>query len=93
MAPTRSLIFAVGAAVLATAFPGNAAEAAPRGWQCSYANTPLNANTTTVYYYCTNKSLSHAKARARVQCGKLDFCVTGSCIPLKYTPRSVCKRE
>lgn len=78
--------------VLATALSPGIADAAPRGWECSYAITPLGPNSTTTYYTCSGSSLTQTRARARARCRRLNWCVTGSCLPLKFTPRRRCGR-
>ena len=91
------LLAATGAAMLATAFAQGTAHAAPKGWRCGYAVTPIVGpffnDRGPFYYACFGKSLSETRARARADCRRRPSCVTGACLPLDFTPRSTCGRE
>ena len=55
---TRSLRLAVtGAAMLAVTFLHDSAQAAPKGWTCSYSIAPMGLRSA-IYYACYGKSLT-----------------------------------
>ena len=87
-----SLLAVAGLATLVMAFQHGSAQAAPKGWKCSYAIAPVR-NRAPIYYACYGKSLSETRARARAECRRLNSCDTGACLPLEFTPRRTCGRE
>ncbi len=91
----------VGALALAAVFAAllgqGSAEAAPKGWKCSYKIVPIAGpffrDTGPYYYACFGRDLRETRARARARCRQLPSCSTGACLPLEYTPRSSCERD
>jgi hypothetical protein len=87
-----SLVKLSGIVVLAMTVLNGGAQAAPQGWKCSYGITPPYLRGSKIYYSCFGKDLTETRARARVQCRRLNDCETGACIPLNFTPRRSCGR-
>mgnify|MGYP001818685012 CR=1 FL=1 len=91
----------VGALALAAVFAAllgqGRAEAAPKGWKCSYKIVPIAGpffrDTGPSYYACFGRDLRETRARARARCRQLPSSSTGACLPLEYTPRSSCERD
>ena len=84
-------------AALVTLLGEGGAEAAPKGWKCSYKITPIRGpffyDTGPYYYACYGPALRETRARARARCSRLSRCTTGACLPLEYTPRRTCERD
>ncbi len=96
---TRFTILATATAmVLGLVALCGSAQAAPRGWKCSFSSAPIGVgpfgrHSRTYYYACYGKSLGETRARARRQCRRIYSCVTGACFPLDFTPARRCERE
>lgn len=91
------LMAAAGVAMIAMTVAQAGAQAAPKGWKCSYKVEPIAGpflrDTGPYYYACYGPSLNETRAQARARCGRLANCTTGACLPLDYTPRRECGRD